>query len=249
VTARPVAVVTGASSGIGAASARRLAAKGFDVVLGARRRERLDALAAEIGEERARVQVLDVTDPASVDALATAVDRCEVAVCNAGGALGLEPVAELDEERWRVMWETNVLGVGRTVRALLPKLIASGDGRIVILTSVAGHEVYPGGGGYTAAKHGSVAIADTIRLELLGQPVRVIEVSPGLVETEFSEVRFAGDRARAAAVYQGLTPLSADDVADAIAWAVTRPAHVTISRLDILPRDQATARDVNRAES
>jgi len=237
--------VTGASSGIGAATARRLAAEGFEVVLGARRLDRLEALAAEIGPP-ARFHRLDVTDPASVAAFADAVPECAVLVCSAGGALGLDPVEAFDEQGWRWMWEADVLGVARTVRAFLGKLVASGDGRIVVVVSIAGHEIYPGGAGYTAAKHAAAALTDTLRLELLGRPVRVIEVSPGLVDTEFSTVRFAGDHDRVAAVYAGLTPLSADDVADAIGYAVTRPPHVTVARIDILARDKANARDIHR---
>jgi NADP-dependent 3-hydroxy acid dehydrogenase YdfG len=237
------AVVTGASSGIGAATARQLAAAGFAVVLGARR---ADALAAVAGEVGGVAHPLDVTDPASVTAFAAAVPECSVLVCNAGGALGLGPVAEADEAQWEWMFQANVLGVLRTVQAFLPKLIASGDGRLVVITSVAGHQTYVGGAGYTAAKHGAAAVTDTLRLELLDQPVRVIEVAPGMVDTDFSTVRFGGDRARADAVYAGMTPLTADDVADAITYAVTRPTHVTIARMDLLPRDQATARDVHR---
>ena len=246
---RPVAVVTGASSGIGAATARHLALAGFDLVLGARRVDRLQE-AAEAAAQGTHAQVaalpLDVADPASVEAFVAQVDRCEVLVCNAGGALGLAPVAEMDEAHWTTMWETNVLGVARTVKALLPRLVASGDGRVVVVTSVAGHQVYAGGGGYTAAKHGAAAVTGTLRLELLGQPVRVVEVAPGMVQTEFSQVRFEGDEQRAAAVYDGVTPLTADDVADAITWAVTRPAHMTVARIDLFPRAQVSARDVHR---
>jgi NADP-dependent 3-hydroxy acid dehydrogenase YdfG len=169
-----------------------------------------------------------------------------VLVCNAGGALGLDPVERASDDDWTRMFESNVLGVARSARAFTDKLVASGDGRIVVVTSVAGHQTYPGGGGYTAAKHGAAAVVETLRVELLGRPVRVIEVSPGAVETEFSLVRFEGDSERAAKVYQGLTPLTADDVADAIVYAVTRPAHVTVARIDLYPRDQASARDFNR---
>ncbi|HEV7209103.1 MAG TPA: SDR family NAD(P)-dependent oxidoreductase [Mycobacteriales bacterium] len=235
---RAVAVVTGASSGIGAATARRLAADGFEVVCAARRTDRIDALAAEID---GRAVACDVTDPAAVTALAQAVPDCAVLVNNAGGAFGMEPMADADEAHWRDMWETNVLGVMRVTKALLPALTASGDGRIVVTGSVAGHESYPGGGGYTAAKHAAAAMVRTLRLELLGQPIRVTEVAPGMVDTEFSLVRFDGDAQRAAGVYRGLTPLSAEDVADCIAWAVTRPAHVNIDRIDVMPRAQATA--------
>lgn len=238
-----MAVVTGASSGIGAATARALAARGFDLVLGARRADRLAEVASEVG---GRPLPLDVTDAASVAAFCAAIPACSVLVCNAGGAKGLEPIASYDEDAWRWMWEANVLGVARTVRGLLPRLVESGDGRIVIVTSVAGHQTYPGGGGYTGAKHAAAALVDTLRVELLGEPVRVVEVAPGMVDTEFSSVRFGGDTARAAGVYAGLTPLRADDVADAIAWAVTRPAHVVAARIDLFPRDQASARDAHR---
>ncbi|WP_320669594.1 SDR family NAD(P)-dependent oxidoreductase [Patulibacter defluvii] len=241
--ARPVAVVTGASSGIGAAVARRLAREGFDLVLGARRAERLAAVAEETG---GRAVALDVTDPDSVAAFCATVERCDVLVNNAGGALGLEPVAEADLERWRWMFEANVLGVARMTKALLDRLVASGDGRVVVVGSIAAFEVYPGGAGYTAAKHAVGALTRTLRLELLGQPVRVVEVDPGMVETEFSTVRFDGDQARADAVYAGMTPLSADDVADVIAFAVTRPAHVVLDQVVLRPRDQASARDVHR---
>ncbi|HEX7354770.1 MAG TPA: SDR family NAD(P)-dependent oxidoreductase [Mycobacteriales bacterium] len=241
---RPVAVVTGASSGIGAATARRLAEEGFAVVCAARRTDRIEALATEIDGVAIGC---DVADTASVERLAEQVPDCAVLVNNAGGALGLEPVAEADEAHWRQMFETNVLGVMRVTRALLPALERSGDGRIVVVGSVAGHEAYVGGGGYTAAKHGAAVLAQTLRLELLGRPIRVTEVAPGLVETEFSLVRFDGDERRAAAVYAGLTPLSAEDVADCIVWAVTRPAHVNIDRIDVKPRDQATASVTHRA--
>lgn len=233
-----VAVVTGASSGIGAATARRLATEGFHVVVAARRRERLDALA---GEVNGLAVTLDVRDPDSVAALAEVVPLCSVLVNNAGGARGLVPVAEADEEHWRWMYEVNVLGTMRVTKALLPALLASGAGHIISVGSVAGYEVYDGGAGYTAAKHAQAAVARTLRLELLGQPIRVTEVCPGLVETEFSLVRFDGDAERARSVYAGLQPLVADDVADCVAFAVTRPAHVNIDRIDVKPRAQATA--------
>jgi NADP-dependent 3-hydroxy acid dehydrogenase YdfG len=242
---RRTAVVTGASSGIGAATARSLASAGFDVVAAARRLERCEEVAKEVG---GRAVQLDVTDPDSVAALAEAVPDCSVLVNNAGGALGLDPVAEANEEQWRQMYESNVMGVMRMTKALLPALERSADGHVVIVGSVAGVEIYPGGGGYTAAKHAANALARTLRLELLGKPIRVSEVAPGMVETEFSLTRFGGDTEKAAKVYEGTTPLTAEDVADAIAYVVTRPAHVDVDYLSIKPTDQATARDVHRGE-
>ena len=240
---RRVALVTGASSGIGAATARALAAAGFEVVGAARRLEQVEEITGEVGGRALR---LDVTDPDSVAELAEAVPELSVLVNNAGGALGLEPVAEADEQNWHGMYETNVMGVMRVTKALMPALERSGEAHIVVMGSVAGVEVYPGGGGYTAAKHAAHALAQTLRLELLGKPIRVTEIAPGLVETEFSVVRFGGDRTKADAVYQGVTPLTGEDVADAIAYVVTRPSHVDIDYLAIKPRDQATARDVHR---
>ena len=240
---RRIALVTGASSGIGAATVRSLAAAGFDVVAAARRVERCEEVAREVGGRALR---LDVADPESVAELAESVPNVSVVVNNAGGALGLEAVAEAEEEYWRQMYETNVMGVMRVTRALLPALERSGDGYIVVVGSVAGVEVYPGGAGYTAAKHAANAVARTLRLELLGKPIRVSEVAPGMVQTEFSLVRFEGDRDRADRVYEGTNPLTAEDVADAIAYVVTRPPHVDIDYLSIKPTDQATARDVHR---
>ena len=243
---RGTAVVTGASAGIGAATARRLAAEGFDVVVGARRLERLREVAEPIG---ARALPLDVTDPASVEAFCGEVEGCRVLVNNAGGALGLESVADADEEKWRWMYDANVLGVMRMTRALLPQLVDSGDGHVVVVSSIAGIEPYPGGAGYNAAKFGAHAVTEVLRMELNGQPVRVSEIQPGMVETEFSIVRFGGDEARAAKVYEGVTPLTADDVADVIAFTVTRPSHVNIATTLLLPRDQATAKMTHRTTS
>ena len=237
-----VAVVTGASSGIGAATVRALRALGMTVVAGARREERLRALAEETGCTWMR---LDVTDPGSVAAFVAGVPECAVLVNNAGGARGLSPVAQADDEEWRWMYETNVLGLVRMTRALLPALARSGDGHIVNLGSIAGFEVYRNGGGYTAAKHAVHAVTRTLRLELLGLPIRVTEVMPGLVDTEFSLVRL-GDEARARSVYAGMTPLRAEDVADGIAWAVSRPSHVNVDEVVLRPRDQATATEVHR---
>jgi NADP-dependent 3-hydroxy acid dehydrogenase YdfG len=235
---RPVAVVTGASAGIGEATAKTLAGLGFHVVAVARRADRIKALAHQIG---GTAVVADVTDGDAVAALARGLDRVDVLVNNAGGAKGLEPVADADLEHWRWMWETNVLGTLRVTRALLPKLIESGNGLIVTVTSVAAMETYDGGAGYTAAKHAQAALHRTLRGELLGKPVRLTEIAPGAVETEFSLVRFDHDQQRADAVYAGMTPLVAADVAEVIGFVASRPAHVNLDQIVIRPRDQATA--------
>jgi NADP-dependent 3-hydroxy acid dehydrogenase YdfG len=239
----PVAVVTGASAGIGAATAARLRVEGFDVVVGARRLDRLEAVAKATG---ARALCLDVCDSTSVDAFADAVGACHVLINNAGGALGLDPVAKAVDEHWRWMYDANVLGTMRVTRALLPRLIDSGAGHIVNIGSIAGLEVYDNGAGYTAAKHALRAVTETLRIELIGQPVRVTEVDPGFVETEFSLVRFAGDAERAKQPYVGMTPLTAEDVADCIAFVVTRPFHVNIDQLVVKPLAQATAMRIHR---
>lgn len=238
-----VAVVTGASSGIGAATVRRLRSEGFTVVGGARRVDRLREVCEPVG---ASWMSLDVTDSASVDAFCGARDRCDVLVNNAGGAHGLEPVAESVDDHWRTMWEANVFGLMLMTRALLPKLEASGNGHIVNIGSIAGIETYPGGAGYTSAKHAARAISHTLRIELVGKPIRITEIDPGLVETEFSVVRFAGDADRASKVYEGMTPLTADDIADCIAWGVTRPRHVNIDEMVVRPTAQARATIVAR---
>jgi NADP-dependent 3-hydroxy acid dehydrogenase YdfG len=245
VSARGTAVITGASSGIGEAAAHQLASAGFDVVLGARRLDRLTKVAEAVGPS-ARAIELDVTDGASVEQFCAQIESCRLLVNNAGGALGLEPVAQADDEKWRLMYESNVAGVMRMTRALLPKLIESGDGHVITIGSIAGIEPYPGGAGYNAAKHAVRAVMDVLRMELLGQPVRVSEIDPGMVETEFSVVRFDGDEDRAAAVYKGVTPLTADDIADCITWVATRPSHVDIDQLVVRPRDQARATMVHR---
>ena len=238
-----VAVVTGASAGIGEATAKTLAAQGFHVIAVARRADRIQRLADEIG---GTAVVADVTDGAAVEALAARLSRVDVLVNNAGGARGLEPVAEANLENWRWMWETNVIGTLRVTRALLPKLIESGNGLIVTVTSIAAMEVYDGGSGYTAAKHAQGALHRTLRGELLGQPVRLTEIAPGAVETEFSLVRFGGDQQRADAVYAGITPLTATDVAEVIGFVASRPPHVNLDQIVIRPRDQASASRYNR---
>ncbi|MFL6196997.1 MAG: SDR family NAD(P)-dependent oxidoreductase [Thermoanaerobaculia bacterium] len=239
-----IAVVTGASSGIGAATARALAGAGFRVFLGARRQERLQEAAGPIG---GTALPLDVTDAGSVKAFVAALPaEVHVLVNNAGGAWGLDRIEGAVDDDWIRMWETNVLGTMRLARDLLPALKASGDGHVVNLGSIAGFETYAGGAGYTGAKHAERALTRTLRLELLGQPVRVTDVAPGLVETEFSLVRFKGDAERAQGVYRGLQALTAEDVADCVLWAVTRPSHVNIDEIVVRPRDQATATAVHR---
>ena len=240
----PIAVVTGASAGIGAATARHLAASGFDVNLGARRLDLLDKVAAEISGLAVE---LDVTDPASVDAFVAQVPACHVLVNNAGGARGLDRVEDADEDRWQWMWDANVMGTLRMTKALLPKLVASGNGHVVTVTSIAATEIYDGGSGYTAAKHAQSALHRTLRGEHLGQPVRFTEVLPGMVETDFSVNRFDGDAERADKVYEGLVPLTAGDVAEVIAFAVTRAPHVNLDQIVMKPRAQASATRAHRA--
>lgn len=245
------AVVTGASSGIGAATARALATAGFRVFLGARREDRLREIASEIasGGGSAVPLPLDVADAGSVDAFGAQLpDALHLLVNNAGGAKGVERIEAAVDANWRWMWEVNVLGTMRMTRALLPKLRASGDGHIINVGSIAGFETYAGGAGYTGAKHAERALIRTLRLELLGEPIRVTEICPGLVETEFSLVRFGGDAERAKAVYRGLDPLTAEDIADCIVWVATRPARVNIDEIVVRPRDQATATNIHRRE-
>lgn len=232
------ALVTGASSGIGAATARRLAADGLDVIVAARRLDRLEELAASIG---GRAVQLDVTDDASVATLVDQVGEIDVLVNNAGGAFGLESVAEGRLDDWQRMYDVNVLGTLRVTQALLPVLRARPHATIVNLTSTAGLISYEGGGGYTAAKHAESALSETLRLELNGEPIRVVEIAPGMVHTEeFSLNRFGGDGDRADTVYAGVDrPLVADDVAACIAFAVGLPPHVNVDRLVVRPLAQA----------
>jgi NADP-dependent 3-hydroxy acid dehydrogenase YdfG len=247
-----LAVVTGASSGIGAATARRLAAEGFEVVAAARRSDRLAGLVEEITAAggAARAVTCDVSSDVSVAALAAQLPGpVTLLVNNAGGALGLDPVESSSIEDWRWMYEVNVLGTVRVTKALLPALEASGHGTVVVVSSTAGLGVYEGGGGYTAAKHAQTAVAGTLRLELVGRPIRVIEIDPGMVKTdEFSLLRFRGDAARAAKVYEGVAePLVAEDIADCIAWCATRPHHVNVDRLVVRPLAQAAQHKVHRS--
>jgi NADP-dependent 3-hydroxy acid dehydrogenase YdfG len=245
--ARPLAVVTGASSGIGAASARHLAREGFEVICAARRLDRIEALAKEID---GRAVQCDVTSADDVAVLTETVgDRLELLVNNAGGAFGLEPVAEADLEAWRQMYEVNVIGVAAVTKSLLPALIA-GHGTIIVMGSTAGQVAYEGGGGYVAAKHATKAVVDTLRLELYDQPVRVCEIAPGMVRSEgFALTRFGGDQEKAEAVYAGVAePLTSDDIADIVAWIATRPPHVNIDRLTVRPRAQAAQHKVHRVQ-
>jgi NADP-dependent 3-hydroxy acid dehydrogenase YdfG len=239
-----IAVVTGASSGIGAATARRLAADGWEVVAAARRLDRLGELAAS--SPRIRPCALDVTDPASVGALADAAPSCDLLVANAGGAFDLAPVATADMDDWARMYDVNVLGLVRTVQAMLPALTAA-KGHVVMTGSTAGRWVYEGGAGYVGAKHAVAALRDTLRLELAEAGIRVTEVAPGMVKTEeFSMIRFGGDAARADAVYAGVDALTAADIADVIAWVASRPAHVNIDLVQVTPQQQAGVTKVLR---
>jgi 3-hydroxy acid dehydrogenase/malonic semialdehyde reductase len=242
----PIAVITGASSGIGAATAIALGRQGYQIVVGARRVKRLERVAGEEG----LALPLDVTDEESVKSfvaeIAKRFRRVDVLVNNAGGALGLNPVSQAVDDEWIRMWQTNVLGLMWMTRACLPLLRKAKHGHIVNIGSIAGFETYPGGAGYTGAKHAERAITKTLRLELNGEPIRVTEINPGLVETEFSLVRFHGDRKAARAPYAGIKPLTAEDIADCIVFAVTRPPHVDIDEIVVRPVAQATATVVAR---
>ncbi|MDR1428277.1 MAG: SDR family NAD(P)-dependent oxidoreductase [Bifidobacteriaceae bacterium] len=231
------AVVTGASSGIGAATAVALARDNWRVVLGARRTDRLAEVAKRCGPN-AIVQRLDVTDQASVDALAGGLQECTLLVNNAGGAHGLRSIAEAQDGEWEWMLQTNVMGTMRVTRALLPLLLASGDGIVITIASIAAHYPYAGGSGYNAAKFAERGLVGALRADLAGLPVRVTEIDPGLVRTEFSLVRFDGDESRADATYEGITPLVADDVAECVRWVASLPSHVNIDGLSVLARDQ-----------
>jgi NADP-dependent 3-hydroxy acid dehydrogenase YdfG len=232
------AVVTGASSGIGAAVVRRLAADGWTVVAAARRLDRLGQLARDL--PRVRPQALDVTDPRSVDDLADAVPACDLLVANAGGAFDMDPLAQADAEAWARTYDVNVLGTVRTVQALLPALRRSPAGQVVLTGSTAGRWVYEGGGAYVAAKHALAALRDTLRLEEVEAGLRVCEVAPGMVRTEqFSLVRFAGDAERAEAVYAGVDALTAEDVAEVVGWVASLPARVNVDLVQLTPQQQA----------
>ena len=245
---RGIAVVTGASSGIGAATAKALAAEGFHVIAAARRVDRLAELAKS--DPNIEAFTLDVTDQSSVEALAKHLTGKPLAlvVSNAGGAFDAAPALQSDPAIWEKTYQVNVVGSLRVIQALTPIMKAHGAGHIVLLTSTAGHGAYENGGSYTTAKTASVVLAQTLRLELNGLPIRITEVAPGMVKTEeFSAVRFDGDQARADKVYEGVEfPLTAEDVAETIRWAVTLPAHVNIDSLIVRPVAQASNYKIHR---
>lgn len=253
-----IALVTGASSGIGNSTARSLAAEGARVIVTARREERLLALRAEL--ERAHGQgvchalAFDVRDRAAVERAVASLAGTEweavgILVNNAGLAAGLAPIQEGSFDHWDRMLETNVHGLLSMTRLVLPGMIARGRGHVVNVGSVAGHEVYPNGNVYCATKYAVHALNRAMRLDTLGRGIRVTSVDPGLLETEFSLVRFDGDAERARKVYEGTSPLRAEDVADAIVWAVTRPSHVNVEEILLMPTDQAAATHVHRRTS
>jgi len=239
------AVVTGASSGIGAASARALAGDGFHVVCAARRRDRIEALAEEIG---GRAVVCDVTDATSVAQLAASLESVDVLLNNAGGATDQASVEEADVAKWARMFDLNALGTVRVTQALLPALRADGGGLVINLGSTAGRVAYEGGGGYVAAKHAVRVITETLRLELVAEPLRFTEIAPGMVKTEeFTLTRVGGDRERYDSVYQGVAePLVAEDIAEAVRWVASLPAHVNIDEIVVRPRAQAANYKVHR---
>ena len=246
-------LVTGASAGVGAACARAFAGAGARLLLAARRAERLEALAAELRDAHgteSRLLELDVRDAEAVAAVVGGLPpewaEVDVLVNNAGLGRGLEKAHEGRPADWDEMVDTNVKGLLYVTRAVLPGMVARGRGHVVNIGSVAGHEVYPGGAVYCATKHAVGAITRGLRMDLLGTGVRVSTVDPGMVETEFSVVRFHGDRERADRVYAGMTPLVADDVADAVLWCATRPPHVNIDEIILKPTDQASATLVSR---
>jgi NADP-dependent 3-hydroxy acid dehydrogenase YdfG len=239
------ALITGASSGIGAATARAWAAEGARLVLCARRKERLDALASEL--DGAEVAVVDVRD---ADALRAAFQEraFDLVLANAGLGRGMEKIAAGDPGEWAEMLETNVQGVLHTIRATLPAMLARGSGDLVLLGSVAGRQVYPGGNVYCASKHAVRAIYEALRLDHVGSGVRFTTVDPGMCATEFSIQRFRGDEEAAQRVYAGMTPLRPEDVADAITYAVTRPPHVNVGEIVLWASAQASTWLLKRDE-
>lgn len=248
---KPVAVITGASSGIGASSARLLAENGFQVLAVARREDRLQQLARE--HPSIETMQIDVTSDADVARLAKHLEGkpVEVLVCNAGGAFDFDPVISSDPDIWMKTYDVNVVGSVRCIKALVPHMLTHGKGHLVIITSTAGQIAYENGGSYVAAKHGEVALARTLRLELNGLPIRITEIAPGMVKTdEFALTRFAGDKERAAKIYSGVEqPLTDDDVAEAIRWSVMLPAHFNVDSMTIRPIAQAAQHKVHRVNN
>jgi NADP-dependent 3-hydroxy acid dehydrogenase YdfG len=243
-----VAVVTGASSGIGAATVRALAADGFSVIATARRKDRLDALASQV----AGVEVFpaDLTKSDDVEALARLCNekKVELLVNCAGGAFDAASISDGDPEIWRKSYEVNVIATLRITQALLPAMISAGRGQVVFVTSTAGHRAYENGGSYVAAKFAERSLAHTLRLELNGQPIRITEIAPGMVKTEeFALNRFDGDASKAAKVYEGVeAPLTAEDVAESIRWSVSLPEHFNVDSMVIRPVAQAANHKVHR---
>jgi len=245
-----IALVTGASSGIGRATALELARQGYCIIATGRREERLQELKECIHEVPVHTLTFDVRDKTAVEqALASLPadwQQVEVLVNNAGNAHGLSPLQEGDAEDWDAMIDINVKGLLYVTQAVLPYMRKNKKGHIINIGSIAGKEVYPNGNVYCASKHAVDALSKAMRMDLVQEGIKVSEVNPGLVETEFSEVRFKGDKNRAAAVYQGYAPLQAQDIAELIGFMVTRPAHVNLAEVLVLPADQASATIVNK---
>lgn len=248
-----IVLITGASSGIGAACAKRFAQDGAKLILVARRLERLEALATELTQEfgtQLHLLRLDVCDRAQVEAQLTALPEpwasIDILVNNAGLSRGLDKLYEGHLQDWEEMIDTNIKGLLYMTRFLVPGMVDRGRGHVINIGSIAGHQTYPNGNVYCATKAAVRVLSEGLKLDLLGTPVRVSSVDPGMVETEFSDVRFHGDQARAQKVYQGLTPLTPKDVADVVCFCATRPAHVNINEVVLMPTDQASATMVHR---
>lgn len=232
------ALITGATSGIGQATARLLHKKGYNIIITGRRRERLEELAEELS---ATILCFDVRDRAQTEAALATVTKVDLLVNNAGLAAGLEHIEDGDPDDWDAMIDTNVKGVLYVTRCIAPKMIAAGGGHIVNIGSIAGRQVYENGAAYCASKHAMHALSQGMRIDFLKHNIRVSEIRPGMVETEFSQVRFHGDAERAKAVYTGVTPLSSEDIANTIAWIVEQPAHININDIEIMPTQQGSA--------
>lgn len=240
---RKLVVITGASSGFGKASAERFAKEGWKVVAAARRVSRLEQLRDDLGESNCLIHRLDVTDSNSIEQfeqyLISLAQPIDLLVNNAGLALGLSPAHEASWQDWQTMIETNVLGLAKMTRVILPHMVQNKSGHIINLGSIAGSYAYPGGNVYGATKAFVEQFSLNLRADLAGTGIRVTNIEPGLAETEFSEVRFAGDKPKAASIYKGLKPLIAKDIAESIYWCASQPEHVNINRLEIMPTCQA----------